>query len=354
MKQRAVFLLINLPIWVVVLSFTYAIGVDRYYNQAEMFVDRGIPYLISYSLEIIIWVFTGFYLFYSFLVPKYLVKGKNKQFWGLSAAYVVLGGPLLIVTLQELNNLIFSLPSTFHSFSSVPNMFIFGFVIWMGITLMLGFLGSLFRLASNSFLNIQRITELENQNLLNEIRALKSKLNPHFLFNTLNNIDTLIQTKPKLASAALSKLSEIMRYVVYETEKELIPIEEEIENIQRYIDLEKIRLVNADAIKFSSSIQRSSYIPPMIFFPFIENGFKHSNLNKQNHQLKISISEENNKLLFNCSNTISDEVANSRNSGVGLELSRKRLELLYPGRFILQIKQDNNEFKVSLQIDLSK
>ena len=354
MKRKAPFLFINIPIWIAVLSFTYAIGVDRYFNQAEMFVDRGIPYLFSYSLEMIIWFFTSFYLFYSFLVPKYLLKGKYLIFWSLSAGYILFGGPFLIFALQELNNLIFSLPSTFQLLRTAPTMFFFGVVLWMGITLVFSFLGSIFRLAVNSFLNIQHINELENQNLLNEIRVIKSKLNPHFLFNTLNNIHALILTKPEQASATLSKLSEILRYVVYETEKELIPIQEEIENIQRYIALETIRLVNPDAVNFSSSIQTFSNIPPMIFFPFIGNGFKHSNLNNENHQLKISISEENNILLFNCTNTIKEKADNKTDSGVGLELARKRLELLYPNKFKLQMKQENNEFRVFLQIDLNK
>src|SRR5690606_2322257 len=99
------------------------------------------------------------------------------------------------------------------------------------------------------------------------------------LFNTLNNIDALIQSSPEKASIAISKLSDILRYVVYDTESEKVPIQKEIENIQKYIDLEKIRIHYPDSVEFKNRVNREILIPPMLFFPFVENAFKHSNLN---------------------------------------------------------------------------
>lgn len=311
----------------------------------------SIPHVIFYSFEIIIWLSTSFYLFFAYLVPKYLSNDKNRLFWIKSALYIVFGGPFLVNIIQALNNLIFFKDSDFTSYDSAT--FIRSYLMWIIITLVCGFLGSLFRLAYDSFQHMQQIKELKNINLLSELKMIKSKLNPHLLFNTLNNIDTLIQTKPTLASSTLSKLSDLLRYTVYDTDNELIPIQKEIENLQKYIDLEKIRLVYPNSVSFSSSIKTSLSLPPMIFLPFVENCFKHSNLNNPNQRIKISISENNSKLLFNCINTINNKKQDSNDNGIGLELAKKRLDLLYPKSHKISIKQENNEFIVALQIELN-
>jgi len=164
----------------------------------------------------------------------------------------------------------------------------------------------------------------------------------------------LIQKDPVQASASLSKLSDLLRYVVYDTENELISIEKEIESIIKYIDLERIRLANPAAITFSSEILNEVYIPPMIFFPFIENGFKHSNLNDSNNKLQIQISSKNGKILFSCVNTINKMQKKMGNNGIGLDLAKKRLTLLYPSKHKLIINENNNVFSVLLEIDLNK
>lgn len=312
----------------------------------------SIPYVISYSFEIIIWLSTSFYLFFAYLVPKYLSNDKNRLFWIKSALYIIFGGPIFVNIIQALNQVIFLKDSGFNSYDS--DTFVRSYIMWIVITLFCAFLGSLFRLAYDSFHHMQQIKELKNQNLLSELKMIKSKLNPHLLFNTLNNIDTLIQTKPILASSTLSKLSDLLRYAVYDTENDTIPIQKEIENLQKYIDLEKIRLVYPNSVSFSNSIKTSLYLPPMIFLPFVENCFKHSNLNNPNQKIKISISENDNKLLFNCINTINSKKQGSNDDGIGLELAKKRLDLLYPKSHKISIKQENNEFIVVLQIDLNK
>ena len=187
---------------------------------------------------------------------------------------------------------------------------------------------------------------------MSEIRIIKSKLNPHFLFNTLNNIDTLIQSNSEKASLALSKLSDLLRYMVYETENELVPIATEVENLEKYINLEKMRIINPDSVSFSSSLKDKFEIPPMIFFPFVENGFKHSNLNLPNQKFHILIKEDNNLLMFNCINSVNERKNETNFKGAGLELASKRLELIYPNGHELSIMEENNEFKVSLQIKL--
>ena len=194
----------------------------------------------------------------------------------------------------------------------------------------MGGLGFLCRLIYDSVVKKDNIKEVENTKLQSELNALKAKLNPHLLFNSINNIDSLILTNPELASTLLSKLSDLLRYVIYDTEEDQISINKEISNLNKYIDLEKIRLVNPGSVSFTTKITKEVFIPPMLFFPFVENGFKHSNLNKEGQKLAISISVENNILKFESSNTVLENPKVQEKSGMGLMIVQKRLDLLYP------------------------
>lgn len=125
----------------------------------------------------------------------------------------------------------------------------------------------------------------------------------------------------------------------------------EIDNLNKYIDLEKIRLVNPDSVTFTTEIAGNTCIPPMIFFPFVENGFKHSNLNNKNHKLSISLSDNNGMIKFDCINNVIEKPQKSDYNGIGLELARKRLELLFPNKHELIVQQKGDEFIVKLQIN---
>ena len=169
----------------------------------------------------------------------------------------------------------------------------------------------------------------------------------------MNNIDTLIQTAPNKASEALSKLSDILRYVVYDTENEKVSLRKEIDNLNKYIDLEKLRLISPDSVTFTTEIiDDSLLVPPMLYFPFVENGFKHSNLNSKNNKLSISLSCDNKYLKFECVNTIFKKPSPDGYNGLGIELAKKRLELLFPDKHELTIQEEKNDFIVRLHINL--
>lgn len=352
MRNTAIFLMINIPIWVLI----FFLGLIIVYSSIE-WVDT--PTLITITSIFSFCMLLCFYGFYYFLVPQYLGKRKYKQF----AAYSLLAIFVLFPLDLLLNWLIFNhtggtgypnisapmSPST-PDFTSITSAYLYvGSVVGALIS---GGLGSFYRFGIDWFRNQQVKTDLENKNLLSELKTLKSKLNPHLLFNTLNNIDTLIQTSPEQASSALSKLSDLLRYVVYETEQEEVPIRKEIDNLQKYITLEKMRIVHPDAVQFTSKVSDETTIPPMLFFPFIENGFKHSNLNNPDQHLKISIIEAEGKLSFSCSNTINEYQRNDAASGMGLTLAKKRLDLLFPGTHHLNLSKVDNTFFVNLEIQL--
>lgn len=350
MNKTTLFFLVNSPVWILILSFVYVIGFRRFLNPPPGFENMNLFNTMHFTVVTVSWLLSSFYIFYSYLVPKYWKKGENLKFLLFASLTVLILEPAFYIV---------TYPIPLHIISSE----IFGFNLqallqsWVscsGITLLIGILGVLSRKFYNSIANKESRKELERQKLQSELSTLKSKLNPHLLFNSINNIDTLILTNPELASTLLSKLSDLLRYVIYDTEEESISINKEISNLNRYIDLEKIRLINPDCVTFTTKIINDIFIPPMLFFPFVENGFKHSNLNKDGQKLKISIIENNNKLYFECINTIMTKSKNENNNGVGLNISKKRLELLFPNKYELRINQENNEFCITLQIDLDR
>ena len=360
MKNRKLFFLINLPIWLAILAYILSNGFYQYLmKDIGGMSTSALKMNIFHNINVFICLIVSFYTFYSFLVPNYLLKRRKTDFLIYSLSFVLIM-PIVVDLFDSLIGVLLGESMGFFNiFIKHPSMFdsrqiFYGWLFWFIIISICGFLGYIFRLAFSSFQNEQQKQELEIKNRENEIKVLKSKLNPHFLFNTINNIDTLIQSRPPMASAALTKLSDILRYMVYETENELIPIETEIENLEKYIDLEKIRLINPNSVSFISTIKNDFDVPPLIFFPFVENGFKHSNLNITNQKLQISLSDKNNSLLFKCTNTIYERKQEKDFKGVGLELAKKRLDLLYPNKYELSIKKENSEFHVSLQIDLNK
>jgi two-component system LytT family sensor kinase len=342
MSKTAIHFLIHIIAWVVMCFF----GLVIVYNTME-FADTSS--LIATSLIFSFWLLVTFYVFYFKLVPDYLETGKYKKFalYAILTVFVII--PVDLLLWWKIFYYSIYVKADFPSLDLPYVPLYFGCVIG---ALFSGLLSTFYRFGIDWFKNNQLQKDLENKNLLSELKTLKSKLHPHLLFNTLNNIDTLIQTSPEQASLALSRLSDILRYVVYETESENVPIQKEIDNLQKYIELEKMRIVNPDSVELISKVSNDTTIPPMLFFPFIENGFKHSNLNNTNQRLKISIIEDESKISFSCSNTINEYKGNDAASGMGLGLAKKRLDLLFPGTHILNISKVDNEFLVNLEIQL--
>jgi two-component system, LytTR family, sensor kinase len=188
-----------------------------------------------------------------------------------------------------------------------------------------------------------------------ELALVKSQINPHFLFNTINNIDVLINKDPELASKYLISLSDIMRFMLYETKPDRILLSKEIEYIEKFIALHKIRSNNSDYVHFSvTGTSPNLTIAPMLFIPYIENAFKHVSDKKASPAITITIFIEREKIFFTCSNNYKDETTiDIAHSGLGDGLIRKRLQLLYPDKHELVVNTENNIYNVALTIDCS-
>jgi sensor histidine kinase YesM len=204
----------------------------------------------------------------------------------------------------------------------------------------------------------RQILELKNLTFLMEINELKNQINPHFLFNMLNNVKALIRKDPEIATVVIMKLSEFLRYQLYENNEEKTSVSSEIKFLSNFLDLEKIRQENLNVSIDSgvdSRILNSTYIPPNLFTTFVENAIKHSvNVQGDPTFVHVDISIKEKQLYFICRNSVDPNyiVSDKKFAGLGLPNIKRRLELLYGKMCTLDINFTNTEYTVSLIIPI--
>jgi len=193
---------------------------------------------------------------------------------------------------------------------------------------------------------------LKEKNYEMEMALVKSQLDPHLLFNTINNIDALILKDAVKASNYLNKLSGIMRFILYETKTDQILLHKEVEYLEKYIALQKIRTANQNYVHFSvTGVMGNKLIAPMVFIPFIENAFKHTNNKKIEDAITININVHDENIQLICANKFNPAASvRQPDSGLGNELIRKRLELIYKGKHILRVEKTNELYTINLTI----
>jgi two-component system LytT family sensor kinase len=197
---------------------------------------------------------------------------------------------------------------------------------------------------------------LEKEKIESEHQALKAQLNPHFLFNTLNNLYSLSIAKSDKAPQVILKLSELMSYVLYECKEEYIELKKEVNFLNDYIELEKLRSGKIQAIFNAELSAKNPQISPLLFIPFIENAFKHSRSDFNSPKIEARMELKSNTLYFYCKNTIGNQKTKieTKYQGVGIENVKKRLELIYPHNHKLEIIDKESEFEVFLEIDFNQ
>mgnify|MGYP001817970789 CR=1 FL=1 len=211
---------------------------------------------------------------------------------------------------------------------------------------------------SISFLHLLRkwilsqaeIAEVLNKNLQNELNLLKTQINQHFLFNTLNNIDAMIYKDPDQASRSLINLSKLLRYSIYETSDEVVPMFQELEYFENYLELfsSRTKIKNIICFDIIGDFSKIS-IAPMLFIPFLENAIKHGDISDR-QPFKTSFKFDEKRIEFRGENK-KRTFAVKNSDGLGLKNVTRRLELLYPDRHLLEIESDDDYFKIYLRID---
>lgn len=206
-----------------------------------------------------------------------------------------------------------------------------------------------------------KTTELEKVNLETELAFLKSQIQPHFFFNTLNNLYSLTLDKSNKAPYTVLKLSELMSYVIYDAKQKKVPLVKEIKHIQNYLDLEMLRYgerLNVD-LEISGDIE-GKFVPPVLLLPFIENSFKHGTRHiGQDIPILVSICVKDGRLHFTTENNMSpgpiaDNGLQTYNHGVGLENTKRRLKLIYNQDYELELIEGEEKYKTFLNIPLDE
>ena len=202
--------------------------------------------------------------------------------------------------------------------------------------------------------NRKKLEQLEKENLTHQLEYLKFQINPHFFMNTLNNIHALVDINPEEAKTSIIILSKMMRYILYEGNKTTIPLQREIEFIDNYISLMRMRYTDKVAIKTDmpkgvTETADNAEIPPLLLITFVENAFKHGVSYQRNSFIELHLSVVNGKLVFNCRNSKAQE-SNQERGGVGLVNVRKRLDLIYGDSYTLDIQDGDDTYNVDLRI----
>lgn len=238
-----------------------------------------------------------------------------------------------------------------HHFPKMPNFFaIMNELIVVGIIL-----GNFaLKLYMHTLRNADRLEQVKVEQVTSELKSLKYQINPHFLMNTLNNLQALIDIDTERATEVVQQLSKMMRYMLYESDRAMVALSKEIDFMQHFIDLMRIRYPEDVQIKASfPEIVDNIHIPSLLFISFIENAFKYGVSYEAESIIDVSIKVEGPRLKFCCVNTINQQPTNNDKGGIGLQNVRKRLDLLYPGDYSLDINNDNKIYAVSLSIPYS-
>ncbi len=199
----------------------------------------------------------------------------------------------------------------------------------------------------------QERTKLEKEHLDTQLAFLRNQISPHFFMNTLNNIHSLIDINTNEAKAAVIQLSKLMRHLLYDSEADKIPLQKEIDFINHFIELMRLRYTNKVDIQFmvETSIPDCN-IPPLLFTSFLENAFKHGVSYQEQSFIHAKMASSNNKLHFSIRNSNPKNIQTSDASGIGLANSKKRLDLLYGNNYQLQVFDNVNEYQINLTLPL--
>lgn len=291
-----------------------------------------------------------FYINTEILIPKVL-----KRYNILAYLTLLIVGYFIMV---GLNDLIFDLlfkdiippqrprggGGGMKRFTYLRIIFQYLFIIAIGIS---------YRFLSDNLKEQEEKKEEENERLKSELSFLRSQISPHFMFNVLNSIVSLSRRKPESVEPVVIKLSELMRYMIYETTDSKVAISKEANYLNSYIELQRIRFGNDIDIDFKSEILSiNGTIEPMLLIPFVENAFKHGVGMVENPNISIHLIDNPKYLHFVVKNKISNQPAEKKDesSGIGLTNVKRRLELLYPDQHELKISDKDQAYIVDLMI----
>lgn len=329
----------HLLFWLVIYLVFVLIDQNQFYWKLSLIKELVNVFFYALVVYINLW----------FLIPYYLSTKRLVLYSILLILLAILMTPIKTLVL-------------FHAIAGYPvireDMIENQYLIFL-TTLLVLLSSTIFKIVYDWLEHQREKKELQTQTMRSELRFLKSQINPHFLFNTLNNLYALTLKKSDKAPDIVLKLSEIMRYMLYECNEKRVPLEKEVNYINNYLSLEELRQGKNVRIQFSmEGDPKDIKIAPLIFTPFLENSFKHGlNLSLQDAYVEITLKIQKEQILFTVENSKPETVPkpDTRPSGgIGLANVKRRLNLIYPGQYKLKIKDMPLAYRIELEISLDK
>ena len=326
-----------------IIAMTINISLDgeaKFSQDVTTFISWFSYYLLMNSV-----IYFNLYV----LTPRYLEKEKYQKFmWGV--------GGLIVFTLLGIS----ILQAALYDFKGIKELNS-AYLIGLNLTssaLSLGLMivgTSTLLLLRQWIIHSQRIDELESTTLQSELKHLKRQINPHFLFNMLNNANVLLKKDPEEASRLLFKLEDLLRYQINDSSKDAVSLSSDIRFLNDFLNLEKIRRDKFEYIISKEGDINKVVMPPLLFIPFVENAVKHNPDSENESYVHLSFKVWHNELTFQCENskpTGQQEDSIVKTGGLGLKNIKRRLELLYPNRYSLEVEENEMSYKVNLHLTL--
>ncbi|WP_340202132.1 sensor histidine kinase [Ascidiimonas sp. W6] len=303
----------------------------------ESFYDVFVENFILVLLLMIVGAISFYGTFY-ILAPKYLKNNHNTVFRFGILSWLLF--PLAIVSIYKI---------FYFTFDWFYSLFIF--IAYTTSTIFLILAGFLRSYIYGQHMKLEKEL-VEKDRLKMQLALLKSKIDPHFLFNVINNIDVLIETNPVKGSEYLKNLSELLRFTLYRTDEDLILLTEEITYIDHYIALERIRSTNEKFVNFQiSGNPEGRFIASMVYIVFIENAMKFVASRKTDKAVEIFLTIYEDSIVFKVTNSMGNKLlVENKDSGKGLDMVKQRLDLLYGNRYDLIVETNSDTYTVVLQI----
>jgi len=349
MERRKIFLLLlQIGLWAGFLSLPYFMvphqsdegNLDNFMRHAAPPADMAANMFIS-SLAFNLCLIAFFYIHTYLIFDRLVVKKKYVVY-----ALVLVGSFMLIFFTSRIfkrsvfQSIPFMLrPVSFREFTRALTWYLLILFISLGVKLLMQL-----RQAE------QRAREIENAQLRTELSFLHAQINPHFLFNSLNTIYSLALKKSDTAPTAVLKLSHLLRYMVDDANREQVSLEQEVNYLNNYIELQRLRSTDQLAVNFNVTGKISStQIAPLLLLPFVENAFKYGISNNEPASIDILLERNTTALIFSVSNR-KIELGESDSTGIGINNVKRRLELLYPGKHNLEIQDKPDSYSIKLII----
>lgn len=339
--------------WWLFAGFIYSIGPF----SANMGYLKNLFRSLTESLAFMpMHIFLTYALIY-FVIPRFLLKQK----YALTIIFVVLSFAVTASLSVLISGIIIGPIRSFYQYhyaysNYVSVSFAMAFMAGLRGGITVGGLAAAIKLMKHWYVEGQRNLQLQKENTEAQLQILKAQVHPHFLFNTLNNIYSKTQNTSAAASEMIFGLSDILRYMLYECDKPLVPLSQELKMTQEYIDLERVRYGNK--LELHAGLPKATegyFIAPLMILPFIENCFKHgASTILDRPWINLTITIDGNEMAMKLLNGKSQENVQVNGHGIGIENAKKRLALLYPGKHQLTIQEDREVFIVILKLRLEK